>query len=194
MSKYNKLLSIIMLVFINVRLPFAQGTNTVDSNSDAVDAAKALHANLYSIRNSNDWEIVLQFTPVTSFKRYAWLQTANPFGAQIQLCFTNGVPCNPKDSMVRQAFDLPFYTTVSNALHGVPWEVRTGQWPLGNTTFQTAAFSLKAAFDISFTNDVILQVTPLMYKENTNNQMAWLVNFPPIRVELKTDGTIEKLE
>jgi hypothetical protein len=33
-----------------------------------------------------------------------------------------------------------------------------------------------------------------MYKVETNMETAHLVKFPPIRVKLKTDGTVEKLE
>ena len=176
-------------------LVYAQSrTNEMRDDSSVIQGAKALRPDLYCIKYGDDWEATLQFTPVTHFERFTWLLTANPFGGQIQVCSTNGIQCTPTNRQVRQAFDLPFFTTVSNALKGTDASRRGLQWPPSDVSFQTAAFSLKSAFGMSFTNDVFFQLIPLMYRENTNNQTAWLVEFPAIRVKLKADCTVEKLE
>jgi len=77
------------------------------------------------------------------------------------------------------------------------------QWPFGvaGQAFQPASFSLREAFNLPFTNDVILEIKPLMYKVHTNNPMlelarqpVWLQDIRAIRVKLNANGTVEKLE
>ncbi len=147
-------------------------------------------------RGDNDWWLVLKFSPSTNFAILTWLAPFKYFRAKFQICLTKGDHIQPTDPRLLDAMTLPFFTTVSNALRGVRWDRRGGQWPHGiaRQSFQTASFSLRSGFGTPFTNDFLLQITPLMYKENTNNQTAWLVEFPPIRVKLKIDGTVEKLE
>jgi hypothetical protein len=166
----------------------------LDPNANASEAAKAFQPQLYCTKYGDDWEVFLQFNPLTNYERFSWMLTANQFGGQLQVCLTNGVPCQTTNAEVLEAFSLPFFTTVSNALKGVEWRRRGAQWPWSNSAFQTAGFRLKSAFNLPFTNDVFFQLTPLMYKVNTNNQSAWLVSFPPLRLKLKADGNVEKLE
>ncbi len=151
---------------------------------------------LFIREGSNDWEVCVEFVPLTNFQRHSWLLTANHFQSKLRLWSTNGMELKPTDEKVSEAMNLPAFTTVSNALHGIRWERRGGQWPYGKTgqNFQTAGFSLRSAFDVPFTNDILLQVTPLLYKEDINNQTVSLVEFVPVRVRLKVDGSAEKLE
>jgi hypothetical protein len=192
--KLSHIVWLTTLVAVSPPLVNAQPTNThFDPDANISLTSKALRPVLFCDRKGDDWEILLQFRTVEPFERFTWLQTANPIGGQLQVCLTNGVLCQPKNPKVLEAFNLPFYTTVSNALRGVPWETRTSHWPRDRVGFQTAGFSLKSVYGMSFTNDVLLQMVPLMYKENTNTQTVWLVSFPPLRVKLKADGTIQKL-
>lgn len=194
MYRYLNSLLFVLVLFVTSMLNAQSKTNDIDPDLLTVNAIKTLQPKVNCLKNGDDWEICVQFTPITHYERYTWMRTANPFGAQLQLCFTNGVQCQPTNPKVIDAFKLPFFTTVSNAMRGVPWETRTGQWPWKDSAFQSTSFYLKSAFNIQLTNDVYLQIVPLMYKENTNNQTAWLVNFAPIRVELKTNGDVEKIE
>jgi hypothetical protein len=53
---------------------------------------------------------------------------------------------------------------------------------------------LKPLFGIAFTNDVIVELRPLMYKASTNKQNVHLVEFSPIRIKVKPNGNIEKVK
>jgi len=57
----------------------------------------------------------------------------------------------------------------------------------------SANFSLQSAFDVSFTNDVVLQITPLIYKVETNEVTAHLIEFLPIKMKLLSNGEVQKL-
>ncbi len=53
---------------------------------------------------------------------------------------------------------------------------------------------LQSVFNTSFSNDVVLQVTPMLYKVETNDVTAHLVEFPPIKVRLMSNGDVRKEE
>ena len=54
-------------------------------------------------------------------------------------------------------------------------------------------FILQSIFGVPLTNDITIELNPLVYKANTNNEEVYLIEFPTIRAKLKTDGTVEKL-
>jgi hypothetical protein len=146
--------------------------------------------------SSNDWCITLQFTPTSNFSFHKWLIPADPFDSQVQLCFTNGVQIPSKDFTNSSTLNLPVFTTVSNALRTVRPNRRYGHWPHGvaGQTFQTTSFCLRDIFGIEFTNDVILQISPLMYMEDTNSETVHLKQFPPVTVELMANGSVKKID
>ncbi|MGD0207195.1 MAG: hypothetical protein ABSC89_06285 [Verrucomicrobiota bacterium] len=114
----------------------------------------------------------------------------------------DGVELKSTNSSVLAATNLPYQTTVSNIMRGVhPSNRRGSQWlsvvgqPITAGKFYPSVtfFRLCDAFDISFTNDVVLQITPLIYKVETNEVTAHLVEFPPIKMKLLSNGEVQKL-
>jgi len=61
-----------------------------------------------------------------------------------------------------------------------------------SSTASGAYFCLQDVFHISVTNDLVLEVTPLIYKVETNRVTAHLVEFAPIRIKLTADGKVQK--
>ncbi len=189
--RFSVLLPVIGAIFSQHTMCRAE---SLKAGQEMIKSVAGLTPEVNCLKEGDDWDVFIQFEPVKSYERYTWLIPANPYNAQLQVCLTNGTQCQPTNPKVMEAASMPFFTTVSNALKDAEWSKRGMHWPWKDSSFQSSSFKLKTAFSIPFTNDVILQVVPLMYKENTNDQKAWLVYFPPSRFKLKSSGTVEKLE
>jgi len=147
-----------------------------------------------------DWSIEVDYLAQTNFSRNTWLKITNRIGSRLQLCLTNGMELQSTNLGVLAAMNLPSQTTVSNVLCSIPWRWRPAQWLRTNPTgvgigdlATSANFSLQSAFDVSFTNDVVLQITPLIYKVETNEVTAHLIEFLPIKMKLLSNGEVQKL-
>jgi hypothetical protein len=149
-----------------------------------------------------DWHIDIELFAQTNFEKNTWLKITNRVGSKLQLWLTNGVELKSTNSSVLAATNLPCQTTVSDIMRGVhPSNRRGSQWlsvvgqPIAAGKFYPSVtfFRLCDAFDISFTNDVVLQITPLIYKVETNGTAAHLVEFPPIKMKLLSNGKVQKL-
>lgn len=152
--------------------------------------------------NWSDWSIGIDFIAKANFTRNTWLKITNRVGSKLQLWLTNGMELQSTNSGVLAAMNLPAQTTVSEVMHGVhPSNTRGMQWLRTNPTgvgsgdiASATTFSLQNAFDVSFTNDVVLQISPLIYKVETNGAIAHLVEFPPIKMKLMANGNVQKLD
>ena len=82
---------------------------------------------------------------------------------------------------------IPLVRSVFIPNQRIHWDVARGH------TFAVPGFNLRSAFDQPFTNDVVLEITPLLYRVDTNGTTAHLVEFPPVTVELKADGGASRL-
>lgn len=156
--------------------------------------------NFYPPRNG--WEIDIALASQTNFPARTWLKVTNYVGSKLELWQTNGVQIISTNATILGAFHLPKQTKVSEILsHSFsPRNQRAYQWWLVGhpanewSSDYTANFMLESAFDISLTNDYVLQITPLIYKVETNGVTAHLVEFPPIKVKLMANGNVQKLK
>jgi hypothetical protein len=95
---------------------------------------------------------------------------------------------------------IPTDAAVSNILKGVSWRWRGGQWwrtgfkgTTAGETYLLSGFRLRSLFNTDFTNDAVLQVTPVIYKVDTNKLSAHLVEFPPIKLNLTSRGNVQRM-
>jgi hypothetical protein len=152
-------------------------------------------------RANQDWYVQIDYKTQTNVAWRTWLMISNKVGAKLSLCQTNGVLVPLLDTSAKAAWSLPIKSTASDVFKGVETRRRASQWWGGvrrvlepGRIYPATGFRLTSAFGISLTNDFILSVSPLMYKVETNMETAHLIEFPTIRVKLKGDGTVEKLE
>jgi hypothetical protein len=163
-------------------------------------AANGLQPDIILGYSGSGWDVEISLIAKADFPARSWLAISNRVGSKLELWQTNGVQIISTNADVLAAFHLPKQTTVSEALHGVYREWRGRQWwggrnPLneGTSLSYTTVWSLQSYFDISPTNDYVLQITPLIYKVETNEVTAHLVEFPPIKVKLMANGNVQKL-
>jgi hypothetical protein len=134
----------------------------------------------------------------TNVPDYTWLRITNNVGAKLQLWLTNGVEVRTTNVDVLDTAKLPLSSTVTDVMRGYPGgRSRRGmQWMdfASNASAAGAYFCLQDVFHVSVTNDVILQITPLIYRVETNKETANLIEFAPIKVKLLANGKIEKVQ
>jgi len=146
------------------------------------------------------WDVEINLIAQADIPDHTWLAISNRVGSRLELWQTNGVPVISRNASALAAFHLPKLTTVSEARRGVYRERRGGQWlggrnPVheGTSLAYTAVWDLQSVFDISLTNDYVLQITPLIYRVETNEMTAHLVEFPPVKVKLMANGNVQRL-
>lgn len=152
----------------------------------------------------DDWVIDLEFVAQTNFPENAWLKTTNRLGSRLRLWRGDGSEVLSGSKAVLSALSIPTQSTVSNILAGAPTRLsRLRLWlPLGpqwgghdvGRRVPSAQFSLRDAFDVTFTNNFVLQITPLLYRVDEKVENAQLLQFPPIRIELLSNGVAQKLD
>ena len=151
--------------------------------------------------NRTDWSIGIDLVVESNCPAFMWLKVPGTTCSRLRLWRTNGSELPPSHAAALEASALAF-TTVSNVLASVhPRNFRGMQWwPGGSASasagqaFGLSGFSLRSAFEMHFTNDVLLQIVPLIYKVDTNRIAARLVEFPPTKLKLLANGTVQKLE
>jgi hypothetical protein len=147
-----------------------------------------------------NWYFELGFLAQTNFSGTTWLKITNTTGSKLELWRTNGIQISSTNPDVLAAMHLPEQAAVSEISNFHPRQGRVYQWwtvgrPIrAGMQYASASFDLQRAFDISLTNDMVLQVTPLIYKVETNEVKANLVEFPPIKVKLKSNGHVQQIE
>jgi hypothetical protein len=152
-------------------------------------------------REGIEWSLSLELSAYgqTDFQRFPLLEITNRVGSKLELWQTNGVPVVSTNVDVLAAFNLPKQATVSEIMRGMPLRRSALYWWRGSINPRvkmmpfTTIWSLQSYFDISPTNDYVLQITPLIYKVETNEVTAHLVEFSPIKVKLLANGNVQKL-
>ncbi|HEY3762224.1 MAG TPA: hypothetical protein VGN23_10810 [Verrucomicrobiae bacterium] len=146
-------------------------------------------------RNGLDWNVEIDYIAKTNFTRHAWLKPITLTGSKLKIWSKNGAEIVSTNIALSEATHLPNQTTTSNIISSVrPSDRRGLQWLWTQPEMLSGAnsFYLRPLFGNVFTNDILLQVTPLLYKVETNNTTADLVEFPPIKVKLMTNGDVQK--
>ena len=150
---------------------------------------------------SAGWDVCINLLAQEDFPGHMWLAISNRVGSRVELWRTNGTQVLSKDADVLNAFHLPKHTTVSEIVQGVHPRNKRGMqwWRLARPTrAQTSAqyrtvWTLQSAFEMSPTNDYVLKISPLIYKVETNEVTAHLVEFPHIAIKLMTDGRAQRI-
>jgi hypothetical protein len=142
------------------------------------------------------WHMDLGFEALKDFGLRTWLEISNGSGAKLVFWSTNDAAAVPLlDAETIAAERLPLETTVSEAMRGVQRSRRAMQWL---RTFEgeftpTASFNLDSALGKPLTNDLLVEITPLLYRVSADEQKARLVSFPPFKFELKVNGEVVDL-
>jgi hypothetical protein len=151
-------------------------------------------------RGTGDWYVEVDLLAHQNFSRNTWLRTTNRVGAKVRAWGTNGVEIYLRDPSALAALNLPDQTTVSDIMRGVEWSRQSSQWWRTDLTgvsagqrYPITTFRLAPQFGIPLTNDIILSLSPLMYKVDRDANAAHLVEFPAIQLRLGADGTVTKL-
>lgn len=166
------------------------------------EAVNGLKPSLLISHYDGNWFYEIDYYSQTNVSDNDWLRITNRCGAKLELWLNNGQKLEMKDKSALAAMGLPGQTSVSNIWSGVEHFSRNRLWlrfPLDqksrSTVGESAAsttYSLKAAFGISFTNDVVLHLTPLLYRVDSNLQAGHLVEFPAICLRLLENGDVQK--
>jgi len=164
-----------------------------------------LIAKNYSGTNYN-WSYDISYVAQTNFSRNDWISITNRAGARLELWDKQGQKMPLKDPETVAAVNLPLQTTVNDIKRGVKRSRATLLWlrfdrdpkqkmdvAPGQSAWVTT-FNLGTAFRSSFTNDMVLQLTPLLYRVDTNIVGARLLEFPPIKMELHANGDVKKID
>jgi hypothetical protein len=158
-----------------------------------------------------EWEASVNFLVESGIGSYSWLQITNVARGKVRLLSVTGNEYLLKGGSARNAFSLPATTTVSNVMQslahnrgrGMLWLAGGAQILRTNTmlppALQGGTYRIGELFGVkTFTNDLLFEVRPLLYQVDANHpsvpvpdRKASLVEFPPIRVKLHTNGTVE---
>jgi len=182
----------------DVAQPMKSGLNTNAGPGICGQASYGLQPLLVVEQLDANWWLRIYYEAQTNFPEYTWLKITNSVGAKLQVWLTNGTELKSRDADVLSAMVLPRESTVADIMRGTPGGLsrRGMQWMATDAGHPNAAsgFRMEEAFDISITNDLILTVTPLIYKVETNRVTAHLVEFAPIKIKLTADGKVQKQE
>src|SRR5690606_4973578 len=108
---------------------------------------------------------------------------------------TNGFEVKPVNLDAVTVTNLPILTSVKDMMRSIPHRQKGLQWlhtEVGNPMFATS-FRLKNIYKVSFTNDYILKIAPLIYRVQTNGDQLHLTEFPSSAFLLRVDGSVEKV-
>jgi hypothetical protein len=159
--------------------------------------------------NGPDWRVEIDLTAQTNFPGHAWLKVLDPCGAKLRVWRTNDVELTATGT--NGLASPAAKTTVSDVLNGIYRRYRGRQWwpsryrgrqwwpssNLGAASDQQvflSSFKLSEVFAGPFTNDIVLQISPLIYRVDTNGVTANLVEFPPTKLKLTTGGKVEEIK
>jgi hypothetical protein len=156
-------------------------------------ATNGLKPVIQFVRLEKGWGVQIIFVGQTNFLRNTWLHITNKVGSKVRVWETNGVEIQLRDSSALAASSLPVQSTVSNVMQGVVRSRRGMQWwPHGKDWSGEGAmdpayyFLLQPIVGVPITNDIKIELHPLIYRANTNNEGVQLVEFSAIRAKLKT--------
>jgi hypothetical protein len=147
---------------------------------------------------SNVW-MSIAFQAETNVTTSAWLAITNEVGAKVRLWTTNGAELPLTNSSALNVWKLPVQTTVSAYMQGIPRDRRARAWltppqPTVGRNYEGYEFMLESMFGHRLTNDVVIELRPLIYQVSTNSQSMRLVEFPAVQFRLTPNGDIEKIK
>jgi hypothetical protein len=145
--------------------------------------------------NQEDWGVQIDFIAQTNFQERTWLKPTNRVGSKLQLWLGDNREMRSKNPDVLAATLLPVECSVSNIMRGVPRSRRGMQWlgtPEGKLSPATK-FDLRYAFDFPVTNDVVVKLTPLLYRVDDKLEKARLVEFVPFKIKLQANGEVHRI-
>jgi hypothetical protein len=162
------------------------------------EATNGLQPYVDADKEGTEWHVEIDFYARTNFPKNAWLKTTNRLGSTLVLVLPDGTEINSTNPFAAGVDQFPSQTTVSNIWQKVPHFERIHLWlPLSldaavpGDSGAAANFALWGAFPFPITNDVVLKVTPLLYRIDSDIQTAHLVTFPTISMSLLTNGTVK---
>ena len=148
-------------------------------------------------KHGANWNVEIDLLALTNFDSHAWLKTTNAISSKLQLWSADGTEVSLTNASALAAFNLPSPIAVADIIQSVRPKDRRGLqwlWTRQGSLSGVAVFDLPPEFKGSVTNDVVLGITPLIYKVETNEATADLVEFPPIKIKLLADGEAKKIE
>ncbi|HEU5124397.1 MAG TPA: hypothetical protein VFW05_10070 [Verrucomicrobiae bacterium] len=199
---YNSLLAVALVLSSSTNAGeslFLEATNhQILQSSIQAAATNALSPVISFSRLSEDWTCEIDFMAQTNIPERTWMVITNRVGAELHLWSIRGEELEITDPDAAAVLRIENESTVTKLIHGSfrPRNQRGMQWlhtEVGNPMAATV-FRLRRVFGISFTNDYVLQITPLLYRVETNGVDAHLVKFPTVKLKLRSDGIIEKFE
>lgn len=144
---------------------------------------------------NNDWTVEIDYAAQKDFAHHSWLKITNRVGARLQLLSTNGFAVKSVNADALTVTNLPRLTSIKDVMQSVPHRQQGYQWlhtEVGNPMF-AASFRLKNIYNVSFTNDYVLKIAPLIYRVQTNGDQVYLTEFPPSTFLLRFNGSVEKV-
>jgi len=161
----------------------------------AGQATNGLQPHFLVEQYKSGWSIEIDLYAQTNFEPNAWLKITNREGSKLQCWLTNGTKLSLTNPSSIAASKLPLQTTVSTILKTVRPRDRRGLqwWPVAGRAVDPGFDYPMATFGVPFTNDVVLQIAPLIYKVDTNGVTAHLVEFPAAKLKLTSDGKVEQI-
>lgn len=194
-----------ILVFSRVFAAQSQEAKTIlppdNMHTIAGQPMNDLQPSVLASKHRSRWDFAIAFAGPTNVARNDWLKVPSRVGSKIELWLNDGRKLEPTDADARGAMSLPAQTTVGEATSGINRRWRSGQWVQIPTHLgrngrklyaQTGSFELSKIFGTSFTNDVKVKITPVLYKRESNDVVR-LVEFPPITLNLMTNGNVQKV-
>jgi hypothetical protein len=170
-------------------------------NAVAGTATDGLRPVIQFVKSGKTWHVQILFVGQVKFDRNQWLHITNKFGSKLTARDDNGVEINITDHEALAARTLPSVTTVSNVISGISRSRRGMQWwPHSKSPSDVGEIDPAYYFDLNSilgkdcTNDFSVELRPLVYRANENDGNLHLIEFPPIRVRLKPNGVVEKIE
>jgi hypothetical protein len=150
-----------------------------------------------------DWRVEIDFLSQGDFSDRTWLLITNQVGSQLKLATAEGIDIALKDTSARAAWSLPSMTSVSNnmlAMRRLHRGAESHLWwrtdTIGSFTGQEQlaySFDLKPCFDFPPSRDLVLEIAPLIYRVADDEESARLVEFPPVKIVLSTNGSVRQL-
>jgi hypothetical protein len=150
------------------------------------------------------WDLAISLLPLENFPERTWLAITNHVRSKVELWRTNGVQVLSTNADVVNAFRLPKRTAVSEVFmnSGYPRHMRGLQWLCAGAPisagklapYSTDWWRPGSVFSMSPTNDYVLKISPLIYRADTNQLTAHLVEFQCIAIKLMANGHVQKVQ
>lgn len=199
----HRICLVLKIVLIVSAISIAKGQQqTGDSSTEITgEATNGLQPHILVEKYSSGWTVNIEIYAQSNFVENSWLKITNRVGSKLQVWSTNGIALQSTDPSVLAALCLPSKTAISdifNHVHpidrrGMQWWPGSGHKTVLGESAALAVFRLQNVFDVSLTNDVMLQITPLIYRVDTNKITAHLVEFPPVKMKLLSNGTVQEV-